>query len=58
MDRAAAFVCIAALQTWALQAYGDMGVISWHGAIVVAGALAVAGKLAVSTGAWRSAWTS
>jgi len=53
-DRAAALVCLAIAVTWTLQAYGDMGVVSWHGAVLLGGSFAVAAKLAISTGAWRT----
>ena len=51
-DRAAALVCACAVLIWILQAWGDMGTTSWHGALVMGAALAVAGRLAVRTGAW------
>jgi hypothetical protein len=35
-----------------VQAYGDMGVVSWVGVFIVAPSVVLAGKLAVATGAW------
>jgi hypothetical protein len=54
-DRAAALVCLCIIAIWIAQAWGDMGTISWHGALLLSGALAVASKLATATGAWRTA---
>jgi len=53
-DRAAAFVVLAVIVIYLLQAYGDMGVFSWLNDFIVASALASVGKLAVAVGAWPS----
>jgi hypothetical protein len=51
-DRAAALVVVSTVIVYAVQAYGDMGMQSWEGAVLVGVALAVVGKLAVAVGAW------
>jgi O-antigen ligase len=51
-DRTAALTVITVIFTFAIQAYGDMGLQSWIGVVLVAAALAVAGKLSVAVGAW------
>jgi hypothetical protein len=53
--RAAAASCIATVLIVVLQAYGDMALVSWTSAFLLAPALALAGKLAVATGAWKVA---
>jgi hypothetical protein len=52
LSRSAALVCAAVVITYALQAFGDMGLQSAEGAFLLAAALAVAGRLALRTGAW------
>lgn len=52
VDRTAALTVIAVVYSFAVQAYGDMGLQSWIGVFLVAASLAVAGKLAVAVGAW------
>jgi hypothetical protein len=51
-DRAAALAVIATVAVYLVQAYGDMGLVSWTGAFTLAAALAVAARLAPATGAW------
>ena len=51
-DRVAALVCLCVVLVWTVQCWGDMGVIAWHGAILLGGAAALSGQLAVQTGAW------
>lgn len=53
-DRIAALTVICCILIYLLQAYGDMGVVSWTSVFVAAPALAIAGKLARATGAWPS----
>jgi O-antigen ligase len=55
-DRTAALVVISTVIVFCVQAYGDMGMQSWEGAVLVGVSLAVVGKLAVSVGAWP-AWS-
>lgn len=50
--RAAALWVVSFVLVYVIQAYGDMGIISWTGVFLLAPALAQAGKLAVATGAW------
>ena len=51
-QRAAMLVCISVIITWLNQAFGDMGVLSWMGAFLLAAALVVIGQVAVEVGAW------
>jgi hypothetical protein len=51
-DRAAALVVIVAVIVYLVQAYGDMGLVSWTGTFLLAPARAVASRLAPATGAW------
>jgi hypothetical protein len=51
-DRVAAFVSIAIVVIYLIQAYGDMGASSSIGIFLVAVALAYASKLVVAVGAW------
>ena len=51
-ERVAAFAVIAVIACYLLQAWSDMGVISWTASGLLACALALGGKLAVSSGAW------
>jgi O-antigen ligase len=39
---------------YSVQAFGDMGLQSWGGAVLLAAALATCSRLAVATGAWPS----
>lgn len=50
--RAGALVCIAIVIAYTNQCFGDMGITSWYGMILMALSVTVAGKLAVLTGAW------
>ena len=50
----AALCCITTVFVYLMQAYGDMGLVSWIGVFIIAPAMVVAGKLAVATGAFPS----
>jgi hypothetical protein len=54
-DRATALVCLSLFMTYALQAYGDMGLQSWEGALLLAAALAATARLSAQVGAWGGA---
>ncbi len=51
-DRVAALTAVAAVIAYFVQAYGDMGVVGWMGAMLVASATAVVARLATRTGAY------
>jgi len=51
-DRTTALVCLSTFMTYAIQAYGDMGLQSDLGALLLAAALAASGRLAAAVGAW------
>jgi hypothetical protein len=52
LDRLACLVAVAAVVQYGVQAWGDMGLQSWMGALVVSSALGVAAQIATRTGAW------
>ncbi len=58
IDRAAALSVLCNIIIFMLQAYGDMGLQSWTGMLLLAVSLAVASKLAVAVGAWPVALPS
>jgi hypothetical protein len=51
--RAAGLVVVAIIVAYTNQCFGDMGITSWYGTILMALGVTVAGKLAIRTGAWR-----
>jgi hypothetical protein len=51
-ERIAASVALAAILSFLLQAWGDMGMQGWTVAFLGAAAIATSGKLALATGAW------
>jgi hypothetical protein len=50
--RAGALVVVAIVVAYTNQCFGDMGITSWYGTILMALGVTVAGKLATLTGAW------
>ena len=54
LDRLACLVAVAAVVQYGVQAWGDMGLQSWMGALVVSSALGVAAQIATRTGAWSN----
>jgi len=50
--RAGALVCFAIVIAYTNQCFGDMGITSWYGMILMALSVTVTGKLAILTGAW------
>jgi hypothetical protein len=50
--RAAALVSVAIIVAYTNQCFGDMGITSWYGTILMALSVTIAGKLATLTGAW------
>ncbi|HLL00770.1 MAG TPA: exopolysaccharide repeat unit polymerase [Myxococcaceae bacterium] len=50
--RAGALVVVAIVVAYTNQCFGDMGISSWYGTILMALGVTVAGKLATLTGAW------
>jgi hypothetical protein len=58
IDRAAALAVLCNILIFMIQAYGDMGLQSWTGMLLLAVSLAVASKLAVAVGAWPVATRS
>jgi hypothetical protein len=52
--RAAAMLCFGAVLIYLIQCWGDLGLGSWTGVMLVAPAVATAGKLAKAIGAWGS----
>lgn len=51
--RAGALVGIAIVIAYTNQCFGDMGITSWYGMILMALAVTITGKLAILTGAWQ-----
>jgi hypothetical protein len=51
-ERLAAYASLAVITAFLIQAWADMGVLSWATMSMLACALAIAAKLAVATGAW------
>jgi hypothetical protein len=50
--RAGALVAVSIVIAYTNQCFGDMGITSWYGTILMALAVTIAGKLAILTGAW------
>ena len=44
--------CITAVGAYAMQSFGDMGMMSWMGSLIVAACSGMVASLAVKSGAW------
>lgn len=52
-QRVAAMATLAAVIAYGVQCYGDMGLMSWMGSIIVAATLGLNASMAVKIGAWK-----
>jgi hypothetical protein len=50
--RVAAIVCFGTLPIYLIQSWGDLGLGSWTGILIMGSSICVAGKLAVAIGRW------